>query len=762
MVMASSFVPGLTTTSQQQPGGNAATTPVMSMDGRKCLASDGEMRKSKNNKLGQQGETSTLGSAGSGVRRWAHRLLQRGQSVSSIPATPVGNGSLSSPVANNYPSSAGGGNNNDGTSMPLKTFSGLTAGIASAPPLPPKTTRSKPIPPPRTSSCIHPNPAAGAETVKPWAVHQDFIRYGNHPPSETSVTAALMMAQQQAAAEEYSNSSTLPSSSNVKSVRFGRQQQQQADEPERPGVEKDALAEATIGLEIAANLALAFARDVRREKLADQSNPAGQTQQTLPAKPCRPVRSMPPAADSLRRHELGAGTGVRTTGHQQEVTLSEFYQLLQFVSGQARGLGGSTSNVIVSSDPPLVRPPVSSALNAESTTATGKSPAVSSSTTSTPLPSHPLPPGYLTARSFRQSTNNSAAMAAVAKRPPPHDDGQRSVPCDRNPSASRSHSVEINYDNYTIESQQTLASAIGTTAAGPPPSSSSNHTLKTRSLPRTCHPPTSQAATAGAPVGRHWAEILALITQLLSGADRYTNSLKHPTRDGGGGRSATNHPTVTSTSADASGQTPASVTPVRRQQRRPAPGDSLSDSEEALLRRRRQASSTSPTLVTNNTTANRDHRHYDSLRTPRSSSRASSVANDRPCDSGGGGHQSYLASLSQRLQIEQYIVKTLTHLTKSEKGIADGTGSESDKEATDGSGCGYIECWGSPERNNGRGSAAGSLSNQQQINISNVGLERALLRLDQRMRADRQPHIYQHHHWRITPAECNALFLCKV
>jgi hypothetical protein len=47
-------------------------------------------------------------------------------------------------------------------------------------------------------------------------------------------------------------------------------------------------------------------------------------------------------------------------------------------------------------------------------------------------------------------------------------------------------------------------------------------------------------------------------------------------------------------------------------------------------------------------------------------------------------------------------------------------------------------------------------------NNSNVGLERALLRLDQRMRADRQPRIYQHHHWRITPAECNALFLCKV
>ena len=42
-----------------------------------------------------------------------------------------------------------------------------------------------------------------------------------------------------------------------------------------------------------------------------------------------------------------------------------------------------------------------------------------------------------------------------------------------------------------------------------------------------------------------------------------------------------------------------------------------------------------------------------------------------------------------------------------------------------------------------------------------MGLERALLRLDQR-RVLRHPKAYQHHHWRITPAECNALFLCKV
>ena len=130
------------------------------------------------------------------------------------------------------------------------------------------------------------------------------------------------------------------------------------------------------------------------------------------------------------------------------------------------------------------------------------------------------------------------------------------------------------------------------------------------------------------------------------------------------------------------------------------------------------------------------------------------AANDRSADAnGGGGHQSYLASLSQRLQIEQYIVKTLSHLTRSDKATAS---ADSDKDGLD---CGYIECWGSPERSSSRGAQPPPSNNN---NNSNVGLERALLRLDQRMRADRQPRIYQHHHWRITPAECNALFLCKV
>jgi hypothetical protein len=272
---------------------------------------------------------------------------------------------------------------------------------------------------------------------------------------------------------------------------------------------------------------------------------------------------------------------------------------------------------------------------------------------------------------------------------------------------------------------------------------------------------------------------------VLSGSDQYTNSLKQHQQQQQQQQqqqrtavAAGNHQIVTAgTIGQTSGQTPPpSATPVKRQQqqqqqqRRPAVGDSLSDSEEAYLRRRRQASSAACPSASNTSvtsSSSRDQRHYDSLRTPRSSSRASSVANDRSSDN-TGGHQSYLASLSQRLQIEQYIVKTLTHLTKSEKGINNvNSADESDKDGGL-DGCGYIECWGSPERNSsGRGSSAGVNAsaqplNQQQINNSNVGLERALLRLDQRMRADRQPRIYQHHHWRITPAECNALFLCKV
>ena len=81
----------------------------------------------------------------------------------------------------------------------------------------------------------------------------------------------------------YGSSSTLAA---VKSVHFGQQQQQTAlqqaargqqkmEEAERAapaaGETKDALAEATIGLVIAANLALTFVRDVRRERMAAKS-----------------------------------------------------------------------------------------------------------------------------------------------------------------------------------------------------------------------------------------------------------------------------------------------------------------------------------------------------------------------------------------------------------------------------------------------------------------------------------------------------------
>ena len=650
----------------------------------------------------------------SGVRRWAHRLLQRGQSAtsSSMPATPMGNGN----VPTNAPSSS--------KEERPKAF-GLTT---APPPLPPKTPRSKPVPPPRTSSCLSGNVTSSRSPANTSAVHQDFIRYGNR----SSVTTALMMAQQAAAAAEALTYGTSSTPAAVKSVRFGQQQQtalqnaaqQKTEEAERAGPAtgetKDALAEATIGLEIAANLALAFARDVRRERMAAESGPVQQA-------PSRPPVRMPAASRPQQQQQQQ--TTVRTTGHQ-EVTLSEFYQLLQFV-GQARGVGAgnpqSSSSAIVSSDPPAA----SALSNAGSTTATTTTPGKAATATetgvrsmaSTPLPpssssQHPLPPGYLTARSFRQSTTTTTTTTAnnnngAAKRPGTADSSAERCAAPL-PTQRRSHSVEVNYDNYLMSNTQRPATA----AAPAPISSSSNHTLKTRSLPRTQPVETGAAAAAAPPPARstpiptpvrHWAEILALITQVLSGADQYSNAA----------------------AAAASCPTRQQTGEMAGKRRRPG-GDSLSDSEEAYLRRRQTESSTaSPTT--------RD-RHYDSLRTPRPSSRASVNENA----GGGGGHQSYLASLSQRLQIEQYIVKTLTHLTKST--TAD---KSSDASSSDAGSNSYIECWGSPERS--RTPSIGS----------NVGLERALLRLDQR-RTERQPRIYQHHHWRITPAECNALFLCKV
>lgn len=777
--MASSLVPGMTT-----PAGNTT------------METGGDKKKSSSDSL-----------TGAGVRRWAHRLLQRGQSTSSMPATPVGNGNLLTNASASPGDPLQLANSATGTSR-SKTFASLTAGTAgqagssnaagqaataAAPPLPPKTPRSKPVPPPRTSSCL----SAGNNTGRPpntSAVHQDFIRYGNRP---SSVSTALMMAQQAAAAAEalnYSSSSSTPAA--VKSVRFGQQQQQQqtanqGPSGERTGEEKDALAEATIGLEIAANLALAFARDVRRERLAE----SGGSVQSTPRQVRMPSR--PAAAPAV--------PAVRTTGHQ-EVTLSEFYQLLQFV-GQARGVGlssgggGGGGGVIVSSDPPAVP----SALNVGSTTVTSTTttttPCSSSSSfpagkmaadppplgrsvtplaAAAPPPAH-LPPGYLTARSFRQSTtgnnmnnnnnNPNNQTTPLVKRPAtsttplpaPDLDQDRQWTTTTAGPARRSHSVEVNYDNYLMSSQRpagpSLSSSSPTSAVPsascysssspyPPPalavsSSASNQTLKTRSLPRTQPTGTASVATTTGPhvvtsgssarptpiptPVRHWAEILALITQVLSGADQYNNYNSTCPRQ------------------QQQQQQPAKVMEGKQRPRRPAGvGDSLSDSEEAYLRRQSAAAAAaataSPTL--------RD-RHYDSLRTARPSSRASVSNSSGPA---GDGHQSYLASLSQRLQIEQYIVKTLTHLTKS----TTGTDNKESKDAVldTSSSSGYIECWGSPER-----SRTPSLA--QPNSSSNVGLERALLRLDQR-RTDRQPRIYQHHHWRITPAECNALFLCKV
>ena len=123
----------------------------------------------------------------------------------------------------------------------------------------------------------------------------------------------------------------------------------------------------------------------------------------------------------------------------------------------------------------------------------------------------------------------------------------------------------------------------------------------------------------------------------------------------------------------------------------------------SLRRRQTESLTASPTT--------RD-RHYDSLRTPRPSSRASVNEN------AGGGHQFYLASLSQRLQIEQYIVKTQTHLTKSTTDKADAS--------TDASSNNYIECLGSPERS--RTPSIGGYSNSS----SNVGLKWSLSHLNQR------------------------------
>ena len=777
----------------------------------------GDKKKTSSASVNQANEGLAGGAVG--VRRWAHRLLQRGQSTSSMPVQA--NGNLPAVEATTR----------------SKTLTSLTAGMAGGaacpstssvveatpPPLPPKTPRSKPVPPPRTSSCLsagQTGPSARPSSAAS-AHHQDFIRYGNR---SSPVTTALMMAQQAAAeALSYSASST-PAA--VKSVRFGQQQQQMAaqqqtaNETDRSGVnvgagqDKDALAEATIGLEIAANLALAFARDVRRERMTESAAQPPSATSTLPA--ARPIRMPPgpnPPPPSAQR---------MATGHQ-EVTLSEFYQLLQFV-GQARAVASAAPSGIVTSDP--LPPPatatnaaaghlLSSALHAGSiTTAAGT---VTTTTmaasaalepaagprgvpsTSAPISSHAgPPPGYLTARSFRQqpSSGSPAGTSGGVTPPAKRTTGQQEATVDRClPPVSttrRSHSVEVNYDNYLMSSQRTPApSATAYTSSCPSPSLplSGATTLKTRSLPRCSHPPTTatyppppvasdgQTALAegtAVPV-QHWAEILALITQVLShsgagggggggggngsGGDQYHSCPRQTKQQqqqqqqqlNSHSNNNNNHHQYQQYHPFPAGQDHHQQQPVTSQQqqavtasgrrRRPGGGDSLSDSEEAYLRRRRQSAATAGQKTS-------PVRHYDSLRTPASTRPSSRASGVHPPPS---GHHSYLASLSQRLQIEQYIVKTLTHLTKSTPTIQDGMAALGGGGGG-GSDAGYIECWGSPER---------SRTPSNNTANSNIGLERALLRLDQR-RTDGQPRIYQHHHWRITPAECNALFLCKV
>lgn len=597
---------------------------------------------------------------GAGVRRWANRLLQRGHSAGSMPVTPL-NGEVME---------AGHGHGFTSKTL-LDTLMGKSAVLPSFPnpdgthPVVPVQTaanaaaRPKPVPPPRTSSCLSSSSAGCAP-----GIHQDGIP---RPPPPS----ALMMAQE------------IP----TKSVRFGQQQQQQLQQQMDPAGrrEQDALAEATIGLEIAANLALAFARDVRRERHMQMAETAGPS--SAPA--AAPPAPLPPA---------GAPPPVRRPQHpQQEVTLSEFYQLLQFVSHHTgKATAGHAQQPPPSQKPlPHPHPPPSSALKP-------------------PPASQQFPPGYLTARAFRQ--NRKAHQHPSGGDPLVSPGGTR-----------RSHSVDANHPNPPppdMDKTDRVASAA-------PPAQQQHITpqLKTRSLPRTVRPAggpaASEGSASGPPVG-HWAEILGLISQVLSRADQYE---AHP-----------HHPPQTVVKRPAPARKPPAASSA------PSGGGSVSDSEEAY--HRRQLASALRSAETG--------RPYETLKNPsrgntRPSSRASNAA--EPSGGGaGGGHQSYLASLTQRLQLEQYIAKTLAQLLKKNEG----TGGEGRSEETPGP-AGYIECWGSPERVAAPGPASGKNGKPG----SSLGLERALLRLDQR-RTDRHPRMYQHHHWRITPSECNALFLCKV
>ena len=666
----------------------------------------------------QNDERSQPTSAASGVKKWATRLLHRGQSSIGLRHNGPSDPSTTSQARSKsfYQSDQ----------QPVLAEPSHTNQAA------PSTTtlnRAKPVPPPRTSSCLtsgtgHPRPDSSLSTG-PIANHQDFVRL---PPVDH---------QQQQQQHE------LP----VKSVRFGRQ-------PSMPDVQQqkppDALAEATIGLEIAANLALAFARDVRRERLAAALAGGGPSPPTLPT-------AAAAAAPSIELH---------LPSNRQEVTLSEFYQLLQIV-GQTRSAPSVTAQQQQQQQhqPQLQQPPAttSSALvDGGSGPAAADATAVTTTITPTPglnndrLPqkqqqqqqTNKLPPGYLTARSFRQqsvppSVNATPVSSSSSTGPRPQSSAAGVVqPLSQQSSTSSAATSSLRRQSSTniiANSGVSGQTQLKTRSLPRPNSSAANHSSATPSCsrPTTPVPPPQVDAQC-------WAEILSLISKVLNVSSDPNHHLHH-------------HPpsSAAAAAAEAAGARHQQSQPGNgwndRTKRRPvssglvATSGSLSDSEEAYHQRRRSAAAAA------------SNRPYDTLQTK-------STSNSRPSSRAGQqqqqqySHHSYLASLSQRLQVEQYIVKTLRHMGRTPSGAQIAAVAATDSHGHSGEGVSsFVQSWGSPER------SLSSSSEQQQRGGGNnsVGLERALLRLEQR-RIERQPRQFQHQHWRITPAECNALFLCKV
>ena len=105
----------------------------------------------------QQQQKSTTGAA-SGVKKWATKLLQRGQT-----SIGLGNGSPTNPSTTAAAASRS------------KSFHQSSSGQQPVLAQPSTTlNRAKPIPPPRTSSCLsgHPTPRGGAASSLP----TDFVR----------------------------------------------------------------------------------------------------------------------------------------------------------------------------------------------------------------------------------------------------------------------------------------------------------------------------------------------------------------------------------------------------------------------------------------------------------------------------------------------------------------------------------------------------------------------------------------------------------